>query len=539
MAEPYVQHARRWLRTLSRLTWRQVLGWLRLRLRRPRARRIDPAPSLSRISGHWRAMPRDRSLLGPSTALLHGRRCDISAPDIWDSDVLSLSRLFALNAFPDLAMDRESAEEVWHRDLLERWIDESEAGAGAAWHPRPSSLRVSAWAKWLLMGHTPVDGMTESLATQADWLSRRLELHRLGHRLIANAKALTFAGTVLEGPHADRWHKLGLSLLETELPAQILEDGGHIERSVMIHAQVVEDILDLIQLAQLYPKAVPPGTIAQWRSLAGAALGWLARMSHPDGKIAFFNDATFGGSPDWQTLSAQAEYLGVQVSFSAPVMAQASGYARLERGPAVLICDTAPLGARHLAAHGHADTLSFELSLGEHRVIVNGGTSTFERSPERIAERSTASHNTIQVDQRNSSELWGSFRVARRARVYDIRSGEADGVLWHEATHDGYLRVNGPVHARRWELGRGYLSITDWLEGRWREATARFRLAPGSEFDGEEISGPFGRIQVEAHGGALSAQNGRWASGFGRRELCTVLHLELEASEATVTFRWE
>ncbi|MEY6432337.1 heparinase II/III-family protein [Thioalkalicoccus limnaeus] len=66
----------------------------------------------------------------------------------------------------------------------------------------------------------------------------------------------------------------------------------------------------------------------------------------------------------------------------------------------------------------HADTLSFELSLFGQRTIVNGGTSRYGSGPERLAERSTAAHSTVQIDGADSSEVWGGFRVARRARPF-------------------------------------------------------------------------------------------------------------------------
>ena len=63
----------------------------------------------------------------------------------------------------------------------------------------------------------------------------------------------------------------------------------------------------------------------------------------------------------------------------------------------------------------HADNLSFEWSLGEQRVLVNSGTSLYGVSSERHRQRKTKSHNTVEIDGFDSSEIWSGFRVARRA----------------------------------------------------------------------------------------------------------------------------
>src|SRR6185436_7069489 len=90
-----------------------------------------------------------------------------------------------------------------------------------------------------------------------------------------------------------------------------------------------------------------------------------------------------------------------------------SGYVRIQRDPVLVIFDAAPVGPDYLPGHAHADTLSFELSWGDRRVITNSGTSTYSVGPRRAWERSTAAHNTVEIDDENSSEVWGGFRVAR------------------------------------------------------------------------------------------------------------------------------
>ena len=86
-------------------------------------------------------------------------------------------------------------------------------------------------------------------------------------------------------------------------------------------------------------------------------------------------------------------------------------------GPWVGLIDVAEIGPSYLPAHGHADALTFELSLDGKRVVVDTGTQSYEDGPSRWAQRSTSAHITIEIDGQSSSEVWKSFRVGRRARV--------------------------------------------------------------------------------------------------------------------------
>src|SRR6516225_1888134 len=94
--------------------------------------------------------------------------------------------------------------------LVTRWIAENPVGQGIGWDPYPSSLRIANWCKWVLSGAHAEPVVCDSIATQAAWLERCIERHLLGNHLLANAKALLFAGSVLECTDADRWFKTAL-----------------------------------------------------------------------------------------------------------------------------------------------------------------------------------------------------------------------------------------------------------------------------------------------------------------------------------------
>ena len=157
-----------------------------------------------------------------------------------------------------------------------------------------------------------------------------------------------------------------------------------------------------------------------------------------------------------------------------------SGYIRVCWGDMVALLDVAPIGPDYLPGHAHADTLSFELSLFGQRVLVNSGTSCYGMGPERLMQRGTATHNTVAINGKDSSEVWGGFRVARRARPFGLRIEESENSLKVVCAHDGYTRLSGrPIHRREWRISEGAMEIVDTIEGGFDEAVGRLFFHPG------------------------------------------------------------
>lgn len=167
--------------------------------------------------------------------------------------------------------------------LIMQWISDNPIGSGIGWDPYPTSLRIANWCKWGLTQQFLSSPVCDSLAAQTSWLQERIETHILANHLLANAKALIFAGLVLESATSSEWRDLGFRLLQEQLSIQILHDGAHVERSPMYHSIILEDLLDIINLACAYETAVP-----QLRAYVPRMLSWLQHLSHPDGEIAFF-----------------------------------------------------------------------------------------------------------------------------------------------------------------------------------------------------------------------------------------------------------
>jgi uncharacterized heparinase superfamily protein len=527
-------HPLRLFHTVCHLRPVQIYGRVWHRLYRPRLDR-RPAPPLRRLTGKWeQPCERRPSLIDAETFRFLNVSAAVRNPGDWDDS--SRARLWRYNAnyFDDLNAAGAPVRKSWHHALVDRWVAENPGPDGAGWEPYPTSLRITNWIKWMLSASARGDlGLNQaalnSLATQTRWLSQRLEIHLLGNHLLANAKALIFAGTFFEGNEPDRWLSVGIKLLKRELDEQILSDGGHFERSPMYHALILEDVFDLINLARAAPATRLSILKDCLLSVAVKMHRWLRVMTHPDGRIALFNDAAFGIAPEEAALSDYARCLSIPVRTEElePVETlPASGYVRLQNSRAVMICDVGLIGPDYLPGHAHADTLSFELSLDGRRVIVDSGTSTYDAGPKRQRQRSTAAHNTVEVDGLDSSEVWGCFRVARRARPLDVRWGSDGDKLWAEGSHDGYTRVKrGVTHHRRWVLESCALSIHDRLAGTFHSAVSALHLHPEISVDAvrpasarvaETLANP--TISVDVSPPGLSAQRSEWFPEFGLSE---------------------
>lgn len=436
--------------------------------------------------------------------------------------------LYNLHYFNELNAAGREHRTAWHERFVARWVAENAPGFGAGWEPYPLSLRIVNWIKWACSGFTPSDTAVHSLAIQARYLRKRLEYHLLGNHLLANAKALVFAGLFFDGDESKEWLDAGLGILERELAEQILADGGHFERSPMYHSIVLEDVLDLLAASRVFPSLIPAPFLDSWARAAGRMFKWLAAMCHPDGDISFFNDAAFGIALTPVQLRTCARALGLDPG--APleegiIQLAPSGYVRMRRGPLQVIFDAAPVGPDYIPGHAHADTLSFELSWNTQRVLTNSGTSTYGAGLRRSWERSTAAHNTVEVDGENSSEVWSAFRVARRARPLDLEVGQPGNLLRAACSHDGYRRLGGaPVHRRVLETDGTALQVSDTISGRGvRKAAGYFHFHPDVRL-GETAAGDWtiflpqgNRLRLAGRNGLrLKREEGKYAPEFGK-----------------------
>lgn len=515
--------------TLRHLRPVQFYGRLAHRLHRPTPD-LRPAPPLRSVARPFPLPPlREPNLLRPSRFRALNVERDLDSPDVWNAPDADKLWLYNLHYFDDLNAAGRDGREAWHRELMQRWVRENLPGHDNGWESYPLSLRIVNWVRWHLAGHALPEAALQSLAVQTRYLAQRPERHLLGNHYWANGKALVFAGTALAGPEADGWRTSGFAILDEQLAEQVLPDGGHFERSPMYHALFLEDLLDLVALAESVPGVLDAGRVERWRTPAARMFRWLQAMTHPDGDIGFFNDAALGVALPPAAIGQLMSALAIEHSPrpSTPLcILQPSGYVRADAGEFTVIADVGPVGPDYIPGHAHADTLSFELSWRGQRVFTNSGTSTYAVGAQRSQERATAAHNTVEIDGADSSEVWHGFRVARRARPQRCESSsDGLGATWRCA-HDGYARLPGrPQHQRKWSLDARGLHIQDEVVGGGEHRiTGRLHVQPGIEViahgDGSFRLGipDVGVLEVGLEGcDETRLEQGQYAPQFGLR----------------------
>jgi len=539
--------------TLRHLKPVQFHGRLTFRYRRPTPK-LAPAPAAAPLPRTW-AAPCERlpSLVAPRVFELLGISGNLAEIG-WDGPQQEKLWRYNQHYFDDLNARGAAARQAWHAALIADWIAHNRPGQGTGWEPYPTSLRIVNWVKWQWAGNVLSAAALDSLAVQTRWLCERLEWHLLGNHLFCNAKALVFAGLAFEGPEADDWLKRGLAIIARQLPEQVLADGGNFERSPMYHAIFLEDMLDLVNAARARPQRRVAPCAGPWRATSVAMLDWLAGMTHPDAGIALFNDAALNIAPTLAQLQDYAARLGLGLEpgrspggagLPARMRWPDSGYVRLDAAGASAFLDVGPVGPDYLPGHAHADTLSFELSLFGQRVVVNGGTSCYGLGPVRLRERQTAAHSTLEIDGQSSSEVWGGFRVARRAYPFDYAEAVGDGTVSVACSHDGYTRLPGrPVHRRSWTLRDGQMDIEDRVTGRFGQARARYILHPDVQVMARAKNSwtlvlPDGQTaSLDVVGGEGTVEAAHYSPAFGEVKQTSCVAVDVQQNVAIVSIRW-
>ena len=471
--------------------------------------------------------PKKQSILTGDEFSFLNKKMKLNLPDDWRNKSVPLLWTYNLHYFDGLLA--VETDDYLKSNHINRWIKDNSSVSGVAWDPYPTSLRIVNWIKWSWVNNEHQDHFIRSLATQLPHLFGSLEYHLLGNHLLENAKALIFGGCYFVGDDAIKWLNKGLEIIDQELSEQVLEDGGHFELSPMYHSIMLELVLDLLALAKTADSPIQLRSRRQMLSAAAKKMNdWLTVMTHPDGEIAFFNDASTDIALAPSLLESYLTRLeGEAEKFSTPLVTHlsSSGYVRMSVRKAVLFADVAEIGPSYLPGHGHADALSLELSLFSHRLFVNLGTSEYGDGVRRQFERSTAAHSTLELNQESSSEIWSGFRVGRRAKVSCVNIEANASRCKLIAKHNGYRYLSGhPLHTRSIIFAQGDLEVIDEIDQNSFVGKVRFHIHPGIELVIAKtgISGSFlfpdGSEAVwKSDADQLSVENNEYAWEFGKK----------------------
>ncbi len=279
-----------------------------------------------------------------------------------------------------------------------------------ALHPYPTSLRIINASKFVCKWGVQETWLHEQIVADLHLLGSRLEYHLLANHLLENAFAL-YIGGIITGER--NFLDAGRKLLEQQLQEQVLDDGMHYERSPMYHMIILERLLDALNFAKAIDDELIELLITYARKMTRLAMNWNGLE-----RIPMMQDSAYGVALSVPIL---LEYSKGLLESHYPTNAanfKSSGYIISQSKTLYCFINAGSIEPSFQPAHAHADEMNFELFASGFPVIVDTGVTTYERGVERETQRSTASHNCVTINGRNSSDVWSSFRVGKRAAVH-------------------------------------------------------------------------------------------------------------------------
>ncbi len=454
------------------------------------------------------------------------------------------------------------------RRLSAAWMAGNVRVTGDGWHPYTLSLRIINWLKavrfWRLQMEREMEwfnDLSRSLRHQAHLLLAQLEYDVRGNHLLENARALVWLGLLTDDVESSGWLRRGEKILQLELHEQVLNDGCHFERSPGYHFSILLSLTELCCLLELTGRVRPPWLESAVRKMM--AFGW--RIMTPDGTYPLLKDSSYDQVPvsprmilsaTSHVMSSEREigelqsilFFGLVDGASAPVpysiSEESSGFLTAGGGGEALVFDVGAPCPDYLPAHAHADALTYEFHVQGRPLVTDSGVFEYAPGTWREHFRSTPAHNTVSVDGRNSSDVWGSFRVGRRAKVRLIGRHLSEHEAVFEAEHDGFTHLPGAPRHRRivmWRQGE-WLAVMDVLLGEGRHIIENFvHFHPWIQLGASRPAGvgrviplsPVGWFLVVSSDCRVETVCGReehprqgwYSSGFGRREPASVVRL--------------
>jgi len=377
----------------------------------------------------------------------HGRSIfELEPPsDDWEIALLGFGWLRHLRA-ADTALTRANA-----RALVDDWLSNPN-------YKRPMARRADVLARRVisLLSQAPlVLGDTDGKFYRRYLRGLAREIRYLRYAMIDIADgvprlqlliALCYASLCLA--NQAKHIRAAARRLSEELQRQILPDGGHISRNPGALIELLTDLLPLRQTFAARNIAPPPALL----NAIDRMMPMLRFFRHGDGSFALFNGMSSAPSDVLATLLAYDDAHGAPMA-NMPH----TGFQRLDAGNTVVIMDAGPAPPPSVSQDAHAGCLSFELSSGTSRIVINCGMPSTGRDNWRSFARSTAAHSTLTHHDTSSCQfvefsamkrlLQGAPIVSGPADVESHREAVANGILL-TTSHDGYLDRFGVTHRR-------------------------------------------------------------------------------------------
>ena len=341
--------------------------------------------------------------------------------------------------------------------------------------PYPIALRGINWIKFISWRRESIDERhlkqwNDSLYSQYVLLYKKLEYHLMGNHLLEDAYSLFIAALYFKD---DKFYRKSKKMLWQELKEQILPDGAHYEQSPMYHCILLDRLLDCYNFSSYNIRFVGQETFNEClKEKIVLMLGHLDSIVWKDDTVPLFNDSAYGIAPTVSELRAYAKRLKLEWK---SLLMNGCGYRKLCSTRLEAVVDVGNITATYQPGHSHADTFNYELRIDGRPFIVDTGISTYNKTARRQYERSTSAHNTVTIGNKNSSEVWGGFRIGKRAKVKVLSDTESEVM----AEHNGF---KGYIHQRKFAINDEVFTINDEIIGNnTAECISYIHFAPDIE----------------------------------------------------------
>ena len=430
------------------------------------------------------------------------------------------------------------------KELFSHWNKHNLFLHGIEWTSAMElAIRVNSWVyTYAFLKNTGCE-LEHGILVMTDYIMKhRARFSSANNHLIVEMYAVALVG-ILTG-YAP-WRNEALKILTEELPRQNYPDGVNKEMSLHYQSFIME-AYGLLWL-QMMKNHIEVPTV--WKSYLTAMTEFIADSTddfgrtmefgdNDEGKILDLNgtvenhyqyvlnlmgclldkrytDSTWHENLEWIV----PEKIRIEKERYIPGLVcsrKEGGYTFLRsKDRRVLIgIDHADLGYGSIAAHGHADALSFQLYIDGQPIFVDSGTYNYHVTPEdRNYFRSTAAHNTVMIGGREQSEMLGPFIWGKRAKGELKSINEKRGIV----IVNMLCKCSNGCHIRTIQFNQsGFLEINDDVENNNK---AFFHIMPNSEIHIENrrvaclISDQ--KITMEYDGGRLKIVENEFSKRYG------------------------
>lgn len=367
--------------------------------------------------------------------------------------------------------------------LIDSWISYQSVNHSDGWHSYTLSIRIRNWI-WLFrfFPYLITIKRLNSLWEQIYWLYKNQEYYLEGNHYLENLISLIIGSLQFEGKESKEVLQISLFNLENELKKQILNDGGHFERSASYHLSLLESLTILGYWIQIFKNKRPIWLVKSIKKM----FKWSLKVHLKNGKYPRFNDSIFDKQINIKNINNFAYiYLYQNKLFKEKKLTKDDQYKFLrnfkkvkvnmvnnlkfdvttkykiitnlkDTGWTILrpsrnweICFKSGLSCpAFLPGHAHSDVCSFDIFYKGKPIIVETGISQYEKSKIRNYERSGLAHNIMQFTDKKSInldtfddwseplEVWDSFRAARKYKIISSSSGIIKkDILWAKCSY--------------------------------------------------------------------------------------------------------